>query len=291
MIENPDSLILEKPPLPGSTASRSSDGGPSTSDAKRFQRRYSPRRSLIVTIGGIALAETIAMIAVYFFRSRPYYQQVVLDASLMTVIIFPLLYFLSTRPLLQHIQQRVQTESILQTRLRLIQFAITHTLDELLQTTLDEVEVLTGSTIGYFHFLEAEQRMFILKAWSTNTVQNMCTAANSNGHYPVDQAGVWADCVRLRRPVIHNDYPALLHRKGLPEGHAPILREIAVPILRGDKIVAILGMGNKPRDYTPRDIELVSTLADFAWDIVEHQQAEDALRKSEEKFLFAGKKF
>ena len=40
-------------------------------------------------------------------------------------------------------------------------------------------------------------------------------------HYSVDEAGVWVDCVRERRPVIHNDYAALAHKKGMPEGHAP----------------------------------------------------------------------
>lgn len=245
---------------------------------------YSPEYNLVVTISGIAIAETIAMLVIYSYRFLPYYQQVFLDAAVMTVIILPLLYYLSTRPLLKHIQQRIQIESILQARLRLIQFANTHSLDELLQTTLDEVEALTGSTIGYFHFLEADQRMLRLKAWSTNTLQNLCTAVHNNDHYPVDQAGVWADCIRLRRPVIHNDYSTLPHRKGTPEGHPPIVREMAVPITRNEKVVAILGMGNKPQDYTPVDIELVSTLADFAWDIVEYLQAGAALRESEEKF-------
>jgi len=46
-------------------------------------------------------------------------------------------------------------------------------------------------------------------------------------------------------PVIHNDYAALGHRKGMPEGHALVERELVVPIMREDKIVAILGVGNK----------------------------------------------
>jgi PAS domain S-box-containing protein len=126
--------------------------------------------------------------------------------------------------------------------------------------------------------------MILLQAWSTNTLKSMCTAREKGSHYGVEEAGVWADCIRQRKPVIHNDYVSLAHRKGLPDGHAPIVRELIIPILRHGKIVATLGVGNKPQDYTENDVELVSTFADFAWDIIERKQAEDALRESEQKF-------
>ena len=182
------------------------------------------------------------------------------------------------------ITKRKQAESITQTRLGLMQYANTHTLDELLQFTLDEIEALTGSTIGFFHFLEADQKTLWLQAWSTNTLKNMCKAEGKDSHYDVEQAGVWADCVHQHQPVIHNDYASLPHRKGMPEGHATVIREMAVPIMRDEKIVAILGMGNKPQDYTASDVELVSTLADYSWDVVERKRAEIGLRESEVKF-------
>jgi PAS domain S-box-containing protein len=256
----------------------------SDENLKRIQGRFSPFSIFLITILGIAMAEVIAMIVIYFFRDWPYYQQIFLDAAIMTVIIFPWLYGRSFRPLLQHIQQRYQVERIIATRLQIVNYANTHTLDELLQFTIDEIETLTGSTVGFFHFLELDQKTLHLKTWSTNTVQNVCSIKDANAHYPVDQAGVWADCVRLKRPVIHNNYAALPNRKGLPDGHAPIIREMAVPIIRDEKIVAILGVGNKLHDFTAYDVELASTLADFAWDMVQQKQASDALKQSEERF-------
>ena len=53
--------------------------------------------------------------------------------------------------------------------------------------------------------------------------------------------------------------------------------------MRDEKIVAVLGVGNKADDYTARDVEIVSTLADFSWDIVKHKQTGDNLRENEEK--------
>ena len=253
-------------------------------DLKKIQGKYSPVSILLLTIIGIAVAEIIAMIIVYYQRHLPYYQQVIIDATVMTVIIFPILYFLSFRPILRHIQQRYQVEQVLKSRLRIIEHSNTHSLDEILQFTLDELESLTGSKVGYFHFVDSDQTTIKLQTWSTNTLQNMCEVNGIDRHYPVDQAGVWADCIRQGRVVIHNDYESMPDRKGLPEGHAPILREMAVPVFRDRKIVAVLGVGNKPRDYTTNDVELVSTLADFTWDIINHKQTVDAQRESEEKF-------
>ena len=244
----------------------------------------SPLRFLIVIIAGTAIAESIAMVVVYFYRFLPYYQQVLLDAAIMVIIISPLLYLLSTRPLIQQIEQRIQTERILQARLTLIQYASTHALEELLRFTLDQIEALTGSRFAYFHFLESDQKKPWLRTWSSNTLQNMCTVSGQDSHYNVDQAGIWIDCIRARQPVIHNDYPSLPHRRGLPEEYAPVIRELAVPIVREGNIVAILGVVNKPQNYTDNDVEDVSTLADFAWEQILHKQAADELLKSEEKF-------
>ncbi|HZK61526.1 MAG TPA: ATP-binding protein, partial [Anaerovoracaceae bacterium] len=83
-----------------------------------------------------------------------------------------------------------------------------------------------------------------------------------------------------KKPIIHNDYASLPHRKGLPKGHAPVIRELVVPILRDEKIVAILGVGNKPIDYNQKDVTLVTHFADVAWEIAELKQIEEELNQT-----------
>jgi PAS domain S-box-containing protein len=184
----------------------------------------------------------------------------------------------------QDISERKRTELVTAARVRLLRLASDHTLAELLRDTLDEAEALTGSQVGFYHFVEPDGATLSLQAWSTNTVQHMCRAQGAGAHYPLQQAGVWVDCVHERRPVIHNDYASLPHRKGLPEGHAPVIRELVVPVLRGALIVAVLGVGNKPTDYDAQDVKSVADLADLAWDIAQRKQAEEKLRESEELF-------
>jgi signal transduction histidine kinase/ActR/RegA family two-component response regulator len=178
------------------------------------------------------------------------------------------------------IGMRKQTENIMQARLRLLEFANSHSLDEFLTATLDEIESLTESSIGFYHFLEEDQATLSLQNWSTNTLNTMCKADGKGSHYDVSQAGVWADCVRERCPVIHNDYYSLEYRRGIPEGHAPVTREAIVPVFRGDQIKAIIGVGNKSTDYGEFDILAVSQLGDLSWDIVERKLAEEALMET-----------
>ncbi len=177
------------------------------------------------------------------------------------------------------ISERKQAENMIEARLRLIEFSAGHSLKELLEKTLDEVCLMTDSPIGFYHFVEPDQITLSLQAWSTRTLQEYCKAEGRGLHYPVEQAGVWADSVRERKPVIHNDYeslPAAL-RKGLPEGHAALVRELVVPVLREDQIVAILGVGNKLQLYTEKDVEMVNYFADVAWEIAERKRAEQQL--------------
>lgn len=180
----------------------------------------------------------------------------------------------------REIDDRVRREETLKESLLLSEFAGAHSLDELLIKALDEIERLTGSRIGFFHFLEDDQRMVSRQTWSTATLKTFCAAEGLGKHYNVEEAGVWVDCIRQRCPVIHNNYSKVPGRKGLPSGHAAIIRELVVPIIRGERIVAILGVGNKDRDYDARDIETVSNIANMAWDVVLRKQAEEQMYDS-----------
>ncbi|MBL6945129.1 MAG: PAS domain-containing protein [Rhodospirillales bacterium] len=181
------------------------------------------------------------------------------------------------------ISDRKRHQELLEARLRLSELSATKTIEELIQAFLDEAEKITGSKIGFFHFLDDDENTIKLGTWSTNTLDAMCSADDFQMHYPISDAGVWADAAHERRPVIHNDYVGLDHKKGMPEGHAPVFRELVVPVIRGGKTKVILGVGNKKSDYEQADVKAVSELADLAWDIVERKNAETSLRESEER--------
>jgi diguanylate cyclase (GGDEF)-like protein len=170
-------------------------------------------------------------------------------------------------------------EEVLRLRLHLWEYATTHTANELMQETLDRIGEITDSPIGFYHYVEADQRTLSLQAWSTRTLREFCRTEGHGMHYDIDQAGVWADSIRQRKPVIHNDYAALSDRKGMPEGHAEVVRELVVPTLRAGRVVSVLGVGNKSSPYDEKDVELISYIADIVWVIVDRKRTEEEIQR------------
>ncbi|MBK9576310.1 MAG: GAF domain-containing protein [Fibrobacterota bacterium] len=174
----------------------------------------------------------------------------------------------------QALRSQSRSEAVLQARVRLMAEAPRTSLHDFLVLTLDEVERFTDSKVSFYHFVDPDQENIHLQAWSTQTAKVYCHATGAGQHYGLSKAGVWADCVRQRKAVMHNDYASLPGKKGLPAGHAALIRELVVPIFREDKIVAILGVGNKESFYDDDDVGMVSLFADIAWGLAERKMAE-----------------
>ncbi|MFM8319776.1 MAG: PAS domain S-box protein [Chloroflexota bacterium] len=153
--------------------------------------------------------------------------------------------------------------------------------DELIEYALEEVVRLTRSQVGYLHFVNPDQNSLELYRWSKGTLQ-ACQVERQE-HYPLDQAGVWADCVRLRRPVIHNDYPQMEDRKGCPPGHFPVQRHMSAPLMDGDQVAAVVGVGNKIEPYDESDARQLTLFMQGMWALLRRHQAEQALQAAHDQ--------
>jgi len=173
------------------------------------------------------------------------------------------------------------TNLLLQKRLELNEYSHTHSLDELMVKTLDILGEIVDSPIGFYHFVNDDQITLSLQAWSTSTLKEYCHAEGHGLHYDIDKAGIWTEPVHTKKPAIHNDYNSSLNKKGLPSGHAELIRELVVPVIRDDKVVAIVGVGNKGSLYTQRDVDIVSYIADVSYQAVLRKRSEEAIRESE----------
>lgn len=155
--------------------------------------------------------------------------------------------------------------------------AAAENLDEaaFMQHGLDVAEALTGSRIGFIHFVNDDQVSIELVTWSRATLEHFCRATCDKRH-PVSQAGIWANALRRRAPVVFNDYAGTPDKHGLPEGHAHLERLISVPVIESGRVRMMTGVGNKPEPYTDADVETVRLLGEAIWRIVskKHQQAE-----------------
>ncbi len=154
--------------------------------------------------------------------------------------------------------------------------------EELIRYALEAAVRLTRSKVGYLHFFDEDQQTLGLFQWS-EAVMGICTAAKTP-HYPLPEAGIWADCIRQRQPVVHNDYPNLARKKGVPEGHFPLLRHLSLPIFDGEKIVAVLGVGNKEEPYDADDIRQLTLYMRSTWEMVKRKRVETQLHEAEQRY-------
>lgn len=130
----------------------------------------SPWKHLTITTTAIFCSEIAAMSIVGTIKGIPFPLLTLADAAIMTILVFPILYALSFRPLLQDISQRRRTEAALrqsntehvrvererETHLRRLEVLIeaSHrilaesTLDGVLRRVTDEGKAITGARTG-----------------------------------------------------------------------------------------------------------------------------------------------
>ncbi len=156
---------------------------------------------------------------------------------------------------------------------------------ELYDMALDVAVKITDSKIGFFHQVGDNQQEINLTTWNDEARKN-CTTVFDN-HYPLDKAGNWADCIRQKKAVVNNDYPASPNKKGLPEGHSPVGRLMSIPVIHDEKVRLIFGVGNKSSDYTDLDVIQIQAVANELYKILEKRKVEKYLQKNEERWQFA----
>jgi PAS domain S-box-containing protein len=156
-------------------------------------------------------------------------------------------------------------------------------LREITRFALEEAVRLTGSEIGYLAFMNKDESVLTMHAWST-TAMEKCAIVDKPIVYPVEETGLWGEAVRQRQPVITNDYAAPNPaKKGYPEGHVDIARHMNIPVFEGDRIVAVAGVGNKREDYNDSDIRQLTLLMEGMWTIIRHKRTEEALQTAREE--------
>ncbi len=149
--------------------------------------------------------------------------------------------------------------------------------NEFLTKGLELAEQLTNSRIGFLHFVNVDQETLELVTWTSNALKG-CTAVY-DAHYPISQAGIWADCFRQGQTVVFNDYAACAHKQGLPQGHAPLNRLVSVPVIEAGAVRMMIGVGNKQMDYEDLDVQAVQLIGNDLWRITQRKRTEKQLQQ------------
>jgi len=154
--------------------------------------------------------------------------------------------------------------------------------NELINFALDAAVRLTSSTMGYIAFVNEDESVLSMYAWSDYAMEQ-CKIQKKALVYPIEKIGLWGEAVRQRKAIITNDYAAPnLKKKGIPEGHVLIKRHMNIPVFDGNKIVIVAGVANKNNDYVENDIYQLSLLMSGLWTIICRKDSEEELRNYKE---------
>ena len=173
-------------------------------------------------------------------------------------------------------------ESRLEALLELGQM-VKSSLHDITEFALEQAVRLTGSSIGYLAFVNEDETVLTMHAWSKSAMKE-CAIIDEPITYPLKTTGLWGEALRQRKPLITNDYTAPNPlKKGYPEGHVHLKRHMNIPVFDGDRIVAVAGVGNKEEPFDESDVRQLTLLMQGMWRLLEKKRADEELKKHQDQ--------
>ena len=180
-------------------------------------------------------------------------------------------------------QELLLTDMRQEALLKLYQMADTP-LDTITGFVVEECLKMTGSEIAFIGYINEDETIMHTHLWSKKAMRQ-CSVDRKPVKFPIEQAGLWGEAIRQKKPIIANNYAdPNPYKKGCPEGHIPLIRFMSVPLVDRNRVVLVAGVGNKKEPYTGSDITHTSLFLEGMWDYIQRRKAEDRVRTSEEKY-------
>ncbi len=153
-----------------------------------------------------------------------------------------------------------------------------------LDFTMEKSICITESRYAFIGIVSEDETSVDIHVWSSDVIKD-CAMHQKPICFTVADAGIWAEPIRTREPLILNNY-ALSHpvKHGTPAGHVEIKRYLGAPVFEGERIVAIAAVANKAHDYDQTDASALRDLVTSAWHLIKSNKADEALRESEMRF-------
>ncbi len=224
----------------------------------------------------------------FLVDTTPDYRQIIyyfLGALLTVIVVLLLISFLMIRK-----EVRRQTAKLKNNLYRnTIMFNVMNqeygSISDWLDYVLNEMIRMTGSEFGYIYLFDEETNELALNSWS-NGVMEDCLVAEKETVYKLENTGIWGEVIRQRKPIVVNDFNKPNHlKKGYPDGHVKLDKWMGVPVFEDKKIVATVGLANRPDAYDDNDIFQVTALMSGVWNMIERTKYRDELEVAKNKYL------
>src|SRR4030042_1210403 len=143
----------------------------------------------------------------------------------------------------------------------------------------DSCKNLIGATSGYIALLSkdgTENEVLFLDSGGLP-----CTVDST---LPMPIRGLRGEAYQSVKTVYDNAFTASKWMQFMPEGHVRLDNVMFAPMVIEGKIVGLLGIANKPGDFTENDARLASAFAELAAIALTQKRAEETLKDSKERY-------
>ncbi|MCX6031060.1 MAG: GAF domain-containing protein [Chloroflexi bacterium] len=140
----------------------------------------------------------------------------------------------------------------------------------------DACKDLLGATGGYVALLSedgTENHVVFLDPGGQNCMVDPAL--------PMPIRGLRGEAYRTGKTVYHNDFSASAWVGLLPGGHVGLTNVLFAPLVLDGKAIGLLGLANKPGDFTEEDVRLAAAFGALAAIALRNSQTLESLRSSE----------
>lgn len=137
----------------------------------------------------------------------------------------------------------------------------------IVRRVIEQAMEVVRSPLGYLYFVDPTQKTITLAAWRDGSRPQVVMADSES--QPIGRAVLFTECVRGKHATSSNDPSRKPQVDGLPD----LTRYLAVPMLSGDEVVAVLGVGNRDASYNDEDQRTLVALADGVWRVLHSKRS------------------
>ena len=168
------------------------------------------------------------------------------------------------------------------------------------RSILARVMELTNSRMGFIAVVLEESLLRVLAykatAWDLHTNRQLYNAKLSQlaaqGYFDLShQDNLFRQIMIQGKTVISNRPSEVSSAKGVPPGHPPIENFLGVPIFKGESIVAVIAVANRPDGYSKQELQSLEAISQTTAILFENYRQSTQRNKLEEQRRFLESEF
>ena len=194
----------------------------------------------------------------------------------------------------KEINQRKQAEEALRhseheltIRSQIANIFLTTPDEEIFSDMLQVILKTMASEHGLFGYIDEDGALVCPSM--TRNIRDKCQVTDKEIVFPRETwGGIWGRAL-IEKKILYSNEPSCV-----PEGHIPVSRSLAVPVIHQGEVIGSFLVANKATDYDEKDIGLLETIAGYIAPVLkarlerdrkekERHRAEEELQKAKEE--------